>query len=98
MKWHTLPNAFFCASDTLAAAVIKAARHFQYKVPNDIMVVGFDNTAISYMCTPAITTVNQPQFQEGFIACELLLKKIVSPDAEVNSILLETELIIRETA
>lgn len=92
-----VPNAFFTVSDTLAAAVLKAARHFQYKVPKDIMIVGFDNTAISYMCTPSITTVSQPVFQEGFTACELLIKKIVTPKVEVNSILLETELIIRET-
>ena len=92
-----LPNAFFTVSDTLAAAVIKAARQFHYKVPQDIMVVGFDNTTISYMYSPAITTVNQPAFQEGFTACELLIKKMMDPSAEVNSILLETELIIRET-
>ena len=92
-----VPNAFFAVSDTLAAAVLKAARKFQFKVPEDIMVVGFDNTSISYMCTPSITTVNQPEFQEGFTACELLIKKIMDPETEVNSILLETELIIRET-
>lgn len=92
-----IPNAFFCVSDTLAAAVLKAARHYHYRVPQDIMVVGFDNTGISRMCSPSITTVSQPVFQEGFTSCELLLKMVENPEAEVNSILLETELIVRET-
>lgn len=92
-----VPNAFFAASDTFAAAVLRAARHYHYHVPQDIMAIGFDNTAISYMCTPPITTVSQPEFQEGYTACELLIKKILDPETEVHSILLETELIIRET-
>ena len=91
------PNAFFCVSDTLAAAALKAAIHFGYHVPKDIRIVGFDNTDASSMCTPSITTVSQPSTQQGFTACEMLINLINHPDAEVNSIFLETELIVRES-
>ena len=92
-----IPDAFFAVSDILATAVIKAASQFGFRVPDDIMVIGFDNISVSKMCTPSITTVNQPAFQQGFTSCELLIKLVNNPRAEINSILLETELIIRET-
>ncbi|MDR2842549.1 MAG: LacI family DNA-binding transcriptional regulator, partial [Spirochaetaceae bacterium] len=46
------PNAFFCASDVLASAVIKVLLRQGINVPEDIAVVGFDNIDISIMTTP----------------------------------------------
>lgn len=94
---EVIPNAFFTASDTLAAAVIRAAKRYGYQVPKDIMVVGFDNIDLSSMFSPTITTVSQPKFQMGFSACEMLLEKISNPNFATKSILLDTELIIRES-
>lgn len=91
------PNAFFTTSDLLAAAVLKAAHAHHYRVPADIMLIGFDNTDYSTTCTPAITTVNQPMFQEGYTACEMLLQRIQNPKEDIRSIYLTSELIIRET-
>lgn len=91
------PNAFFTVSDTYAAAVIRAAKRYHYHIPKDIIVIGFDNTEISSVCTPSITTVSQPRFQIGYTACEILLEKINNPCMETRSIFLETELIIRES-
>ena len=67
------PNAFFTISDVFAAAVIRAAKRFHLHVPRDILVVGFDNIELSSMTSPSITTVNQPKFQMGYTACEMLL-------------------------
>ncbi len=91
------PDSFFAISDVFAAAAIKAARRAGLRVPEDIGVVGFDNTYVSMMCEPSLTTVNQPQFQLGFIACELLMERINNPQIAQRHILLETELIIRES-
>lgn len=93
-----IPNAFFTASDTLAAATLRACRRYHYNVPRDIAVVGFDNTELATLCTPSITSVSQPAFQIGFSACEMLLERIASPSDEPRSLLLETELIIRESS
>ena len=62
------------------------------------MVVGFDNIELSTMTSPAITTVSQPRQQMGYTACEMLLEIIDNPLTEVKSIVLDTELIVRETA
>ena len=68
------PDAFVTVSDILAMAVINAASHYHLTVPDDIMVTGFDNIAISKMMNPTITTVSQPRFQMGYTAVELLLR------------------------
>lgn len=91
------PNAFFAVSDIFAAAIIRAAKRYSLHVPRDIMVVGFDNVDISIMMAPSITTVSQPKFQLGYTACELLLESITNPHTPPKSLLLATELIIRES-
>ena len=91
------PNAFFTISDVFAAAVIRAAKRFHLHVPRDILVVGFDNIELSSMTSPSITTVNQPKFQMGYTACEMLLELMEDPHGEMKSLLLDTELVIRES-
>lgn len=91
------PDCFFAVSDVLAAAAIRAIQYCNLKVPEDVLVIGFDNTIISQLTTPSITTVGQPQFQLGFLAGELLLEKITNPLSEVKHMKLNTELILRES-
>lgn len=91
------PNAFFAVSDVYAAAAIKSANHFGFKVPQDIMVVGFDNIDLSQMTTPSITTMSQPRFQQGYSACELLIESIEHPNAIQRPLILNAELIVRES-
>ncbi len=91
------PDAFFASSDVYAAAVIKAARRSSLRVPHDIAIVGFDNIELSTMCTPSITTVNQPKFQLGLLSCEMLIKRISKEQIPISSMYMETELIVRET-
>ena len=92
-----VPNAFFTISDVIAAAVIRAAKQFKFRVPEDISVVGFDNIDISMMTTPSITTVSQPCFQIGYTACDMLIDMISNPSSSAKTILLNTELVIRES-
>ncbi len=91
------PNAFFVASDIFAAAVIRAAKRFKLNVPRDIMVVGFDNIEFSTMTCPSITTVNQPRLQLGYTACEMLLEMMENPSSSPKSLILDAELVIRES-
>jgi len=91
------PDAFFTVSDVYAAAVIRAAINSNLSVPKDVSVIGFDNVEISSMCTPNITTVSQPRFQLGLLSCDMLDKILCGEGNSVQSIFLETELIIRES-
>ena len=91
------PDAIFAVSDVIAAAVIKVARRLGIKVPQDLGVIGFDNTEISQMMEPSITTINQPRYELGAYACDLLLEQIKNPKAPARQLLLNTELIARES-
>ena len=89
------PDAFFACSDVYAFAVVNAAKKIGLRVPEDISVVGFDNVYLSTMSDPAITTIEQPSYQLGLQACELLFEKIQYPQAPNKQIIFGTELIVR---
>lgn len=89
------PDAIFAANDTIAYAAIVAAKEQGLRVPEDISVIGFGNQDFSIMSTPKITTVSQPRFQLGFIACELLHEQWANQTMSTQNIILNTELIVR---
>lgn len=91
------PDAFFCVSDVLAAAAIKAALESGLRVPEDVAVVGFDDIIIAQIMNPSITTVRQPTSQIGLIATEMMIKFIEESVISEKSIYLNTELVIRES-
>ena len=97
LKRSPIPDAIFCSSDVMATAALRACMLDGYKVPEDIMIAGFDNIDISIMTTPSITTVNQPKHDMGFMACTQLLSMIANPKKETQKLILDTELVLRES-
>ncbi|WRS26542.1 LacI family DNA-binding transcriptional regulator [Oscillospiraceae bacterium MB08-C2-2] len=91
------PNLIYATTDVYAAAVIKAASQLGLRVPEDIMVIGSDNTDISVSTSPSITTTNLPRFQMGYTACDVLAQQLSEPDTPSQHIYLGTELIIRNS-
>ncbi|WMC91124.1 LacI family DNA-binding transcriptional regulator [Kineothrix sp. MB12-C1] len=91
------PDAIFACSDVFAVSAINAAKQLGLRVPEDVSVVGFDNIELSTMSRPTITTIEQPCFQLGYQSCELLIEKIKNPNMEDKQIILDTELIVRES-
>ena len=91
------PSAIFCFNDMTAIGVLNALQKQGYQVPGDCSVVGFDDLDISAYYHPSLTTVRQPIYQLGYQAVEMLLK-LIQGDDEVNSVILEPELIIRDSS
>ncbi len=91
------PDAIFAASDVFAIAAIKAAKRLGIAIPKDLGVIGFDNTNISVMSEPALTTVKQPQYQLGFLACEMLIEQMHNATLAPRQMMLDAEIIIRES-
>ena len=91
------PDGFVTTSDVYAASVIRGAHLVGMRIPQDLKVIGFDNIDISAMTIPSLTTIDQPQMRLGLMACELLIEKITSPSIPNKTILLDTELIVRES-
>lgn len=79
-------------------AAINACNRFHLRVPEDVMVMGFDNVDICTMIRPSITTVSQPKFQLGYTASEILIDLLHNSNTNARNLLLSTELIIRESA
>lgn len=92
-----LPDAFFACSDVFAAAAINAAQHCGIRVPEELSVIGFDNVETSRITSPTITTIGQPAFQLGQQSCAMLIEKIANPYMSSRHLLLDTELIIRDS-
>ncbi|ADU31033.1 LacI family DNA-binding transcriptional regulator [Evansella cellulosilytica] len=95
LQLETTPTAVFAVSDTLAIGALKEINENGLKVPEHIAVVGFDKISFSNMTNPTLTTVSQPMYQMGCVAVQMLINKIKGEDVE--SIILDHELIIRES-
>lgn len=91
------PDAFFAISDILAVAAEKAAISKGLSVPRDVAIIGFDDTVASYVATPQVTTIRQPKGEIGEEAAKLLISLIEKREGINRSVLLETELVIRES-
>ncbi|MDD3997844.1 MAG: substrate-binding domain-containing protein [Sphaerochaetaceae bacterium] len=91
------PDAVFTVSDVIATVVIRIAKQHGLNVPKDVEVVGFDNIDVSRIYTPSITTVSQPCYQMGLNSCEMLIEIIEHGYTAAKSLLLPTELILRES-
>ena len=65
-------SAILAANDLMALGVLKAVREFGYRVPEDVQIIGFDNIEFSQYCEPSLSTMQQPTFDMGAKAVELL--------------------------
>jgi LacI family transcriptional regulator, repressor for deo operon, udp, cdd, tsx, nupC, and nupG len=93
----TRPTAIFASADTIAIGALKRIKEFGLTVPKDIAVIGFDNIDFSAMTNPTLTTISQPMRKMGREAAKMLLQRINQPDARIESLILEHELIVRES-
>lgn len=92
-------DAFFATSDLTAVGIIDEIRSRNLKIPEDISVVGFDNTIFSSVSQPAITTVELNTYELGCKAMELLLRRIEKPETmDTTAHILPFHLIIKESS
>jgi len=93
------PDAIFCYNDSVAIGLIRALTEKGKTIPQDVAVVGFDDSGVSSFLETSLTTVAQPTKKIGRLAAEVLLNRIKNKNKKLphQKILIETELIIRET-
>ena len=73
------PDALLCANDLLAVGALAALREAGLDVPRDVALVGMDNSALSEVTWPTLTTVDLGSAERARIAAELLLERIEHP-------------------
>jgi len=91
------PTAIFAFNDMIAVGAIRAARARGVAIPDELSIVGFDDSAYATVIDPALTTVRQPLAEMGTTAVDLLVR--LMRDEAVDTLHLEplTRLVIRET-
>jgi LacI family transcriptional regulator len=89
------PTAIFVASDELARGAIEAARSVGISVPDDLSIVGFDDTEIARIASPPLTTVRQPLQEMGAVALRTVLRLVAGEKIDSNHVELATELVVR---
>jgi LacI family transcriptional regulator, repressor for deo operon, udp, cdd, tsx, nupC, and nupG len=84
-----------CASDPMALGAIRAVRRAGLKVPDDVSVVGFDDSALMNCTEPPLTTVRQPIDAMGRMVIELLIAQIAGTAVPHDELFFEPELVVR---
>jgi LacI family transcriptional regulator len=91
------PTAIFAFNDNVAIGVLNVARKLGLRVPEDLSVVGFDDTFQATIVTPHLTTVRQPLAELGRIGVSLLSRLIEGQRLEALRLELATTLVIRDS-
>jgi DNA-binding LacI/PurR family transcriptional regulator len=97
LQQENRPTALFCCNDLLAIGSLQAAKELGLRVPEDLSIIGFDNTILASVTDPPLTTIAQPIEAMGKLAVDLLIAQLTHPsDAKLTHIL-EPELVVRKS-
>ncbi len=91
-------DAVFAANDPMAAGVLAALKAAGRRVPDDVAVVGFDDSETAQHTEPPLTTISQPTEQMGRGMVDLLMEQMDGSSAEPHHVLLEAHLRRRDSA
>jgi DNA-binding LacI/PurR family transcriptional regulator len=91
------PDAVFVSSDLMARGALRVLADAGHRVPDDVAVVGFDDSSAATAATPHLTTVRQPSFAQGEAMATTLIDLLEGRGPERITIM-PTELVVRDTA
>ncbi|MEU4425561.1 substrate-binding domain-containing protein [Actinoplanes sp. NPDC024001] len=91
------PTAIFAASDEQALGALEAARRAGCRVPGDLSVISFDDTAVASMTSPPLSAVRQPFEEMGRVAVRTLIQLAEGKAPPTSRVELATRLVVRES-
>jgi DNA-binding LacI/PurR family transcriptional regulator len=95
IKENMLPDAVFAVNDPVALGAYQRIKEAKLKIPNDVAVMGFSNNKITSLVDPQITTIDQPSFEMGRKAAEILIQTIEGKLLDHKTLILDATLIER---
>lgn len=95
LKQPQPPTAIFCADDLFVPGVYKAARDLGIRIPDDLSVIGFDDSEISRILEPDLTTVAIPAEKVGEESIEMMLELL--RDEQIATRNISTKMVIRNS-
>jgi DNA-binding LacI/PurR family transcriptional regulator len=95
---HPEIDSVFIASDLMARGALPVLRRAGKRVPDDVAVVGFDDSSAALGCDPPLTTVRQPTEDMAAEMARLLLRQIAHPETPVTAVIFQPTLVVRQSA
>jgi len=89
------PDAIFTSNSLLTAGAFQAIRDCNLNVPDEVALVGFDETTWGALVDPPITVIAQPTEEIGRTATELLFQRIAEPDRVPKTVILKGKMLVR---
>ena len=96
LRGSVLPTAIFIANDLSAVGTIDAIERGGLVVPDDVAIVGFDNTALAALNHIGLTTIDQPRREMGASAANMLID-VLNDRSELTDVLMAPSLVVRRT-
>ncbi|GAB2554055.1 catabolite control protein A [Gracilibacillus alcaliphilus] len=97
LKKEDFPKAIFVATDEMALGVIHGLQDNGLNVPDDVEVIGFDNTRLATMVRPTLTTIVQPMYDIGAVAMRLLTKFMNKETIDNQNVVLPHQILKRKS-
>ena len=94
---HGLPTAFYCASDLMAMAALRALYQLGVRVPDQVAVIGMSNIEMSQYANPPLTTIDVPAVEMGITAARIITERIRGDNTLPKRVLLPSRLIERDS-
>lgn len=91
------PTAVFSTNNLMTLGCIKELYSRELTIPDDMAIIGFDDSTWAEALIPPLTTVKQPGYELGVNAAELLIKRLNNADSNSIDIVLNPELIVRKS-
>ena len=91
------PDAIFTSNSLLAAGALRAIRETKKRIPEEVGFASFDETTWARLVVPSLTVIQQPTYEIGRTATELLLKRIQDPTRSHREVILKAKLITRQS-
>jgi LacI family transcriptional regulator len=91
------PTAIFSTNNLMTLGCVKEIHKQNLSIPDQIALIGFDDSVWAEALVPPLTAVKQPGYELGVSAAKLLFKRLKNKDSKIINVLLNPELIIRES-
>lgn len=97
LNYSKPPDAIFTTNSMLAAGIIRALRERKIAIPEEIAIVSFDEATWTRLLIPALTVIDQPTYEIGRTATELLVKRIKDPERSTREVILQAKMVVRQS-
>ena len=92
------PQAFVCANDRTASALMKSLLAIGQRIPEQIKIVGVDDLPFAPLLPVPLTTMRQPGREIGMVAMSVMLDRLAQPNLPTRDVLLASHLVVRESS